>query len=171
MREIRTLRSTWRGLETWRGIPRKARPIGVSPRPGKARRAAAPKSRASASAAPRCHVAPLAAVAIGGYGRRELAPGSDLDLLFLLPESIQPKAADAMAACVNAVVSGLWDLGSRVREGSSALSRPSRNQTGISNALHPRPYGLFLDDLPRGSIRPRTAYPRWLWITDTRGWR
>jgi [protein-PII] uridylyltransferase len=56
-------------------------------------------------------VAPLAAVAIGGYGRRELAPGSDLDLLFLLPESIQPKAADAMAACVNAVVSGLWDLG------------------------------------------------------------
>ena len=56
-------------------------------------------------------VAPLAAVAIGGYGRRELAPGSDLDLLFLLPESIKPKAADAMAACVNAVVCGLWDLG------------------------------------------------------------
>jgi [protein-PII] uridylyltransferase len=56
-------------------------------------------------------VAPLAAVAIGGYGRRELAPGSDLDLLFLLPESSQPEAAAAMAACVNAVVAGLWDLG------------------------------------------------------------
>jgi len=26
---------------------------------------------------------------------------------------------------------------------SLRLSRPSRNQTGISNALHPRPYGLF----------------------------
>jgi hypothetical protein len=35
----------------------------------------------------------------------------------------------------------------------SSLSRPSRNQTGISNALHPRPYGLFLDDLPI-HIRP-----------------
>jgi len=33
------------------------------------------------------------------------------------------------------------------------LSRPSRNQTGISNALHPRPYGLFFDDLPI-HIRP-----------------
>src|ERR1700758_4159346 len=31
---------------------------------------------------------------------------------------------------------------------SGTLSRPSRNQTGLSNALHPRPYGLFLDDLP-----------------------
>jgi [protein-PII] uridylyltransferase len=56
-------------------------------------------------------VAPLAAVAVGGYGRSELAPGSDLDLLFLLPESGHPGAAAATAACVNAVVSGLWDPG------------------------------------------------------------
>jgi len=32
------------------------------------------------------------------------------------------------------------------------LSRTSRNQTG-SNMFHPRPYGLFLDDLPI-HIRP-----------------
>jgi [protein-PII] uridylyltransferase len=56
-------------------------------------------------------VAPLAVVAIGGYGRSELAPGSDLDLLFLLPEGAHPGAASATATCVNAVVSGLWDLG------------------------------------------------------------
>jgi [protein-PII] uridylyltransferase len=52
-------------------------------------------------------VAPLAAVAVGGYGRRELAPGSDLDLLFLLPESSRA----ATETCIKAVVAGLWDLG------------------------------------------------------------
>jgi [protein-PII] uridylyltransferase len=59
-------------------------------------------------------VAPLAAVAVGGYGRSELAPGSDLDLLFLLPESNQSRAGAVEAAtetCIKAVVAGLWDLG------------------------------------------------------------
>jgi glutamine synthetase adenylyltransferase len=43
-------------------------------------------------------VAPLAAVAVGGYGRSELAPGADLDLLFLLPESNQSRAGAVAAA-------------------------------------------------------------------------
>jgi [protein-PII] uridylyltransferase len=57
-------------------------------------------------------VAPLAAIAAGGYGRRELAPGSDLDLLFLLPESRSSRiVAPATQACIGAVVTCLWDLG------------------------------------------------------------
>jgi [protein-PII] uridylyltransferase len=57
-------------------------------------------------------VAPFAAVAVGGYGRCELAPGSDLDLLFLLPDgSATRRDAGAMAACIDMVVAGLWDLG------------------------------------------------------------
>jgi [protein-PII] uridylyltransferase len=57
-------------------------------------------------------VAPLAAIAAGGYGRRELAPGSDLDLLFLLPASSSSRTvAPATRACVGAVVACAWDLG------------------------------------------------------------
>jgi [protein-PII] uridylyltransferase len=62
----------------------------------------------------RSAVAPIAAIAAGGYGRRELAPGSDLDVLFLLPESSSSHAgavAPATRACVGAVVACLWDLG------------------------------------------------------------
>src|ERR1700676_4888622 len=59
----------------------------------------------------RSMVAPLAAIAAGGYGRRELAPGSDLDLLFLLPESSAGTVAAATQACIGAVVACLWDLG------------------------------------------------------------
>jgi hypothetical protein len=38
-----------------------------------------------------------------GYGRCELVPGSDLDLLFLLPERSQSSTASATAASINAV--------------------------------------------------------------------
>jgi [protein-PII] uridylyltransferase len=59
----------------------------------------------------RSMVAPLAAIAAGGYGRRELAPGSDLDLLFLLPESSAGTVTPATKACIGAVVACLWDFG------------------------------------------------------------
>jgi [protein-PII] uridylyltransferase len=65
----------------------------------------------------RSMVAPLAAIAVGGYGRRELAPGSDLDLLFMLPENSRDCAGGVMPAtksCISEVVASLWDLGFKV---------------------------------------------------------
>ncbi|MBP8216334.1 MAG: [protein-PII] uridylyltransferase [Thauera sp.] len=48
-----------------------------------------------------------AVVAVGGYGRGELFPASDVDLLILLPEP--PDAA--MQARLSTLVGGLWDMG------------------------------------------------------------
>ncbi|MSP49844.1 MAG: [protein-PII] uridylyltransferase [Alphaproteobacteria bacterium] len=52
----------------------------------------------------------LALVAIGGYGRGELAPFSDLDLLFLLPYKRTPRAEQI----VESILYVLWDLGLKV---------------------------------------------------------
>src|SRR6195256_6540610 len=52
----------------------------------------------------------MAVVAVGGYGRGMLAPGSDIDLLFLLPYK-QTAWGESVA---EAVLYALWDLGLKV---------------------------------------------------------
>nr|WP_158743864.1 [protein-PII] uridylyltransferase [Acidisphaera sp. L21] len=53
---------------------------------------------------------PLAVVATGGYGRGMLAPFSDIDLLFITPESPPPETL----AAVEFSLYFLWDLGLKV---------------------------------------------------------
>lgn len=48
--------------------------------------------------------------AVGGYGRATLAPGSDIDLLFLLPE----KQSDACQKVIEFILYLLWDMGLKV---------------------------------------------------------
>jgi [protein-PII] uridylyltransferase len=102
----------------------------------------------------RSMVAPLAAVALGGYGRMELAPGSDLDLLFLLPETNRACAdgcAPATSACISAVVASLWDLGFKldhaVRSASECLELARNDATVLAGLLDRRflwgGFGLF----------------------------
>ena len=99
-------------------------------------------------------VAPLAAVAVGGYGRRELAPCSDLDLLFLLPEQCGPCAGEGAAttaACANMVVAGLWDLGFTIdhaaRSSQECLDLAREEPTVLAGLLDRRflwgEHGLF----------------------------
>jgi [protein-PII] uridylyltransferase len=49
----------------------------------------------------------LALVAVGGYGRGELHPCSDVDIMLLLPESIDADTEQALSA----FITSLWDVG------------------------------------------------------------
>ena len=52
----------------------------------------------------------IALVAVGGYGRGELYPGSDVDLLILLPEA----ASETLAGQIESLVVQMWDSGLEV---------------------------------------------------------
>ena len=55
-----------------------------------------------------CRMPPQATlVAVGGYGRGELFPASDVDLLVLLPDTADAATHDRLSA----MVSALWDIG------------------------------------------------------------
>ena len=59
-------------------------------------------------------------VANGGYGRGYLNPGSDLDLLFLLPKAA-PKLGKSERAFIDAVLYPLWDLGFKVGQACRSI--------------------------------------------------
>ena len=64
-----------------------------------------------------CELPPeLALLAVGGYGRGELAPHSDIDILVLLPDA----PIEHLAARIERFISLAWDLGLEL--GSSVRS-------------------------------------------------
>ena len=52
-----------------------------------------------------------ALVAVGGYGRGELFPYSDIDVLLLMPLSPSVTGDDSLAPCVESFISACWDIG------------------------------------------------------------
>ena len=76
----------------------------------------------------------MALVAVGGYGRGTLAPGSDIDLLFLLPQK-QTRGATQM---VEYMLYMLWDLGLKVGHATRDINecvRLSRSDITIRTSL------------------------------------
>src|SRR5262249_38238688 len=61
----------------------------------------------------------LAVVPVGGYGRGLLAPGSDIDLLFLLPY----KQTSWGESVVEFILYGLWDLGLKVGHATRSVEQ------------------------------------------------
>jgi len=50
-------------------------------------------------------------VAVGGYGRGELFPHSDVDVLLLLPDALSPQADPALQQRIERFVGDCWDVG------------------------------------------------------------
>jgi [protein-PII] uridylyltransferase len=61
---------------------------------------------------------PLSLVATGGFGREQMNPGSDVDILMLLPGN-GPHVPPAIASKVSQFVTCLWDSGFKVGDSST----------------------------------------------------
>ena len=83
----------------------------------------------------------IALLATGGYGRGELAPFSDVDLMFLLPYKLTPRSEQL----IEHTLYMLWDLGLKVGHATRSLSEALR---------------LAKEDL---TIRTSLLEARWLW--------
>jgi [protein-PII] uridylyltransferase len=63
-----------------------------------------------------------ALVAVGGYGRGELFPHSDVDVLLLLPEGLEPYQPGPLKSAIEGFITACWDIGLEI--GSSVRSVP-----------------------------------------------
>jgi [protein-PII] uridylyltransferase len=81
---------------------------------------------------------PLALLAVGGYGRGELFPHSDIDVLVLLPDTLSPERDSVLRGQIEAFIGSCWDagleIGSSVRTLSDCLAESQKDVT-IQTAL------------------------------------
>ncbi|MEH6701678.1 [protein-PII] uridylyltransferase [Parasphingorhabdus sp.] len=76
----------------------------------------------------------IAVMAVGGYGRGEMAPHSDVDIAFLTPH----KATSWTEQVVEAMLYWLWDLGLKVGQSSRSIDemvRMAKGDLSIRTAL------------------------------------
>jgi len=120
-------------------------------------------------------------VAAGGYGRGELFPHSDVDVLVLLPEAMKPRSGqraapgstgDTLRHAIENFVAACWDIGlevgSSVRSVSECVDEASRDVTIQTSLLEtrrvcgaPRLFNQFRDTFnqamdPRAFLRAKT---------------
>lgn len=89
-------------------------------------------------------IKPMCVLATGGYGRGELSPHSDIDLMFLYPRSSMGKSLDLLKETMTKeILYPLWDTGMKVghasREVKEALieaQRDIRNKNSMLDARY-----------------------------------
>lgn len=81
-------------------------------------------------------------VAAGGYGRGELFPHSDVDVLLLLPDDAQVDQDPALKAKVESFISNCWDsgleIGSSVRTVADCVEEAAKDVTVQTSLLEAR---------------------------------
>ena len=115
---------------------------------------------------------PFALVAVGGFGRAELFPHSDVDVLVLLPDDRDPEHDRELQTRIEAFIGSCWDtgleIGSSVRTVSQCLAESEKDVTVQTSVLESRlvegDSGLF--DRFRESLR-RAMDPKAFFIAKT----
>lgn len=106
----------------------------------------------------------LCLAATGGYGRGELQPHSDIDLLILLPAD----AGDQWAAAIGRFVTALWDIGLQVghsvRDVAECADLAGADLTVMSNLLESR---LVAGDRHLLEAMRAATSPRRMWDNRT----
>ena len=77
-------------------------------------------------------------IAVGGYGRGELAPHSDLDILFLLPNEFTKNDTKKSENVIQLILYILWDLGFTVGHSTRTINdciEKSKSDLTISTSL------------------------------------
>ena len=86
--------------------------------------------------------APFALLAVGGFGRAELFPYSDVDVLVLLPDDQAPEADPVLAARIEEFIRDCWDagleIGSSVRSIADCLNEAAIDVTVETSLLEAR---------------------------------
>ena len=84
----------------------------------------------------------FALVAVGGYGRAELFPNSDVDVLVLLPDGVLPDGDEALKTRLEGFIGSCWDvgleIGSSVRTTADCVEEASRDVTVQTSLLECR---------------------------------
>ncbi|MBM3398345.1 MAG: [protein-PII] uridylyltransferase, partial [Betaproteobacteria bacterium] len=84
----------------------------------------------------------LCLVAVGGFGRAELFPHSDVDVLVLLPNGLSPEDAPELQAQLERFIGSCWDtgldIGSSVRTLHECLAEAAKDITVQTSLLEAR---------------------------------
>lgn len=81
-------------------------------------------------------------IAVGGFGRGELFPSSDIDVLVLLPDDANPEKSEALKASLEVFIGSCWDagleIGSSVRTLKECLEESEKDITVQTSLLESR---------------------------------